>query len=366
MQLALQDVRDEVGDQLVLMADCCLDEYTDHGHCGVLTRDRRGRQRRHHRAVRPRAVAQADAGAHVVAPSGMMDGQVGPSVQALDQAGHADVAILAYSAKYASALYGPFRDAVDVQIAGGGDRKGYQQDWRNGREALVEVHRRSRPGRRHGDGQAGARLPRRHRRRCGPGRRARGGVPRQRRVRDGQGRSSQWLDRRAAVALEHLTAVKRAGADFILTYLARELAERNRSWHGHPVLRSRRLPGGRVRRSCEGRGAGVQRGAVRPLVPRDPRRCQLLGPGVQGGRRRPVLRAPGRRAPTCGTSKANRYIDLVQSYGAIILGHAHPARRRGGDAAAGDGTSYGAPTAREMKLAEAIAERVPRCARCGS
>ena len=139
VQLALQDVRNDVGDQLVVMADCCLDEYTDHGHCGVLTAtgevDNDATIVLYARA----AVAQADAGAHVVAPSGMMDGEVEAIRQALDQSGHADVAILAYSAKYASALYGPFRDAVDVHIAGGGDRKGYQQDTRNRREALVEV-----------------------------------------------------------------------------------------------------------------------------------------------------------------------------------------------------------------------------------
>ena len=139
VQLALQDIRHELGDQVVVMADCCLDEYTDHGHCGVLTAtgevDNDATIVLYARA----AVAQADAGAHVVAPSGMMDGQVEAIRQALDQAGHSDVAILAYSAKYASALYGPFRDAVDVHIADGGDRKSYQQDARNAREALVEV-----------------------------------------------------------------------------------------------------------------------------------------------------------------------------------------------------------------------------------
>src|SRR6187431_1222411 len=119
VQVALRTLRDEVGDSLVLMADDCLDEYTDHGHCGLLTSD--------------------GAGADVIAPSGMMDGQVGVIRAALDSAGFSQVAILAYAAKYASALYGPFRDAVDVQIVGGGDRKGYQQDWRNAREALVEV-----------------------------------------------------------------------------------------------------------------------------------------------------------------------------------------------------------------------------------
>src|SRR6476659_4685489 len=114
VQVALGDLRDEVGDDLVLIADNCLDEYTDHGHCGVVTGDGYVDNDATIELYARAAIAQADAG-------------------------HADTAILAYSAKYASALYGPFRDAVDVRIAGGGDRKGYQQDWHNGREALAEV-----------------------------------------------------------------------------------------------------------------------------------------------------------------------------------------------------------------------------------
>ena len=139
VQVALRDLRDEVGDDVVLMADLCVDEYTDHGHCGVLdghgsvdndaTLELYGRV----------AVAQAAAGADVTAPSGMMDGQVAAIRAALDDAGHPDTVILAYAAKYASALYGPFRDAVDVQIVGGGDRRGYQQDPPNAREAIVEI-----------------------------------------------------------------------------------------------------------------------------------------------------------------------------------------------------------------------------------
>ncbi|MDQ3979547.1 MAG: porphobilinogen synthase, partial [Actinomycetota bacterium] len=139
-QMALRDLRDEVGDDLVLVADLCLDEYTDHGHCGVLapddTVDNDATLERYARV----AVAQADAGVDLVAPSGMMDGQVAAIRGALDAAGHGNVGILAYAAKYASGLYGPFRDAVDVRIVGGaGDRKAYQQDWRNSREALAEV-----------------------------------------------------------------------------------------------------------------------------------------------------------------------------------------------------------------------------------
>ena len=139
VQVALHRLRDELGDDVVLMADLCVDEYTDHGHCGVVGDDGVVDNDATLGIYARAAVAQADAGAHVVAPSGMMDGQVAAIRAALDDAGHAGVSILGYSAKYASALYGPFRDAVDVTIVGGGDRKGYQQDIRNAREALVEV-----------------------------------------------------------------------------------------------------------------------------------------------------------------------------------------------------------------------------------
>ena len=167
------------------------------------------------------ALAQAEAGAHVVAPSGMMDGQVGAIRQALDGGGPRDVAILAYSAKYASALYGPFRDAVDVQIVGGGDRKGYQQDWRNAREALTEVEAdlaqgadmvMVKPALAYLDVIAAVR--------------AQVEVPVAAYHVSGEysmikaAAANGWIDG-AAVALEHLTAIKRAGADVILTYLAR-------------------------------------------------------------------------------------------------------------------------------------------------
>jgi porphobilinogen synthase len=225
VQVALRDLRDEVGDRLVLMADCCLDEYTDHGHCGVLTPsgavDNDATIELYARA----AVAQAEAGAHVVAPSGMMDGQVGAIRAALDGSGHTDTAILAYSAKYASALYGPFRDAVDVRIAGGGDRKGYQQDWRNGREALTEVRAdleqgadmvMVKPALAYLDVLAAVR--------------AAVDVPVAAYHVSGEyamikaAAANGWIDG-DAVAIEHITAIKRAGADIILTYLARELAE---------------------------------------------------------------------------------------------------------------------------------------------
>ncbi|HEX2274228.1 MAG TPA: porphobilinogen synthase [Acidimicrobiales bacterium] len=226
VQVALRDLRDEVGDGLVLVADLCLDEYTDHGHCGVLrpdgavdndaTLERYGRV----------AVAQAAAGADVVAPSGMMDGQVAAIRTALDGAGYAEVAILAYAAKYASALYGPFRDAVDVTIrGGGGDRRAYQQDWRNRREALAEVALdvaegadmvMVKPALAYLDVIAAVR--------------GRVEVPVAAYHVSGEysmvkaAAERGWIDG-AAVAREHLTAVKRAGADVILTYFARELAE---------------------------------------------------------------------------------------------------------------------------------------------
>src|SRR5690606_29729077 len=139
VQVALRDLRSDMGDDLVLVADLCLDEYTDHGHCGVVDEhggvDNDATIDLYARV----AVAQAEAGADVVAPSGMRDGQLAAIRDALDEDDFPEVAILAYGAKYASALYGPFRDAVDVTIAGGGDRKGYQQDPRNAREALEEI-----------------------------------------------------------------------------------------------------------------------------------------------------------------------------------------------------------------------------------
>jgi porphobilinogen synthase len=226
VQIALRDLRDEVGDSLVLMADLCLDEYTDHGHCGVVlpdgTVDNDATIELYGRA----AQAQAQAGAGIVAPSGMMDGQVGAIRAALDGAGHTDVAILAYAAKYASALYGPFRDAVDVTIRGGGDRKGYQEDWHNRREALAEVALdvaegadivMVKPALAYLDVIAAVRR--------------RFDVPVAAYHVSGEyamvkaAAERGWIDG-DAVALEHLTAVKRAGADFVLTYFARELAER--------------------------------------------------------------------------------------------------------------------------------------------
>ena len=229
VQAALRDLRDEVGESLVLMADLCLDEYTDHGHCGVLLADGSVDNDTTVELYARTALAQAEAGADVVAPSGMMDGQVAAIRAALDGESRSDVAILAYAAKYASALYGPFRDAVDVTIRGGGDRKGYQQDWHNQREALAEIALdidegadmvMVKPALAYLDVIAAARV--------------RFEVPLAAYHVSGEyamvkaAAERGWIDG-DAVALEHLTAVKRAGADIVLTYFARELAERGLS-----------------------------------------------------------------------------------------------------------------------------------------
>ena len=224
-QVAVRDLRDEVGDRLVLIADLCLDEYTDHGHCGVVRGDGTVDNDATIELYARAAVAQAEAGVDITAPSGMMDGQVAAIRSALDGTGHAEVAILAYAAKYASALYGPFRDAVDVTIAGGGDRKGYQQDWHNGREALEEVRL---------DIEEGADIvmvkPAVSYLDVIAAVRNRFDVPVAAYHVSGEysmikaAAERGWIDGEA-VALEHLTAVKRAGADVILTYLAREIAE---------------------------------------------------------------------------------------------------------------------------------------------
>jgi porphobilinogen synthase len=225
VQVALRDLRDDVGDDIVLIADLCVDEYTDHGHCGVL--DDRGEVDNDATLdlYAQAAVAQAEAGADITAPSGMMDGQVLAIREALDDDGFESVAILAYAAKYASALYGPFRDAVDVSIADGGDRKGYQQDFRNAREALEEIRFdvgegadmiMVKPALAYLDIIARARaeldLPLAAYHVSGEYAMIHAAAER------------GWIDG-PAVALEHLTAVKRAGADLILTYFARDLAE---------------------------------------------------------------------------------------------------------------------------------------------
>jgi len=224
-QLGLADIRDEVGDELVVMADLCLDEYTASGHCGLLAADGSVDNDATLELYARVAVAQAEAGAGIVAPSGMMDGQVAAIRAALDSAAFTSTAILAYAAKFASPLYGPFRDAVDVRIAAGGDRKTYQEDYRNPREALAEVALdvaegadmvMVKPAVTYLDVIAAVR--------------ARFDVPVAAYHVSGEysmlkaAAERGWIDG-PAVALEQLTAIKRAGADFILTYLARELAE---------------------------------------------------------------------------------------------------------------------------------------------
>lgn len=224
IQLALANLRAEVGDRMVLIADLCLDEYTDHGHCGVL--DRRGEVDNDATLERygAIAVAQARAGADVVAPSGMMDGQVGAIRGALDEAGESSVAVLAYAAKYASALYGPFRDAAECAPRFG-DRRSYQLDPGNVREALAEVAFdlaegadmvMVKPALAYLDVISAVRQAT--------------DVPLAAYSVSGEyamlkaAAQLGWIDGEA-VALETLTAIRRAGADFILTYLARQVAE---------------------------------------------------------------------------------------------------------------------------------------------
>lgn len=137
LNVALRDLSAEVGDATVLMADTCLDEFTDHGHCGVLDVEGRVDNDATNDRYVALAVAQANSGAQVVGPSGMMDGQVAAIRDGLDAAGHTDVVILAYAAKFASGFYGPFREAVASSLAG--DRRTYQQNPGNAREALHEV-----------------------------------------------------------------------------------------------------------------------------------------------------------------------------------------------------------------------------------
>ncbi len=224
VQVALADLRDRFGDQVVLVADLCLDEYTDHGHCGLVTASGTVDNDASLDRYAEVAVAQARAGADLVAPSGMMDGQVAAIRDALDDDDRPDVAIMAYAAKYASALYGPFRDAVDVTIVGGGDRRAYQQDPANAREALEEVR---------ADVMEGADVLM-----VKPALAYLDVIARVRAEHDlplaayhvsGEysmikaAAANGWIDG-PAVAMEHLTAIKRAGADLILTYLASEAA----------------------------------------------------------------------------------------------------------------------------------------------
>jgi porphobilinogen synthase len=223
VQRALRELRSDVGDDLVLIADLCLDEYTDHGHCGVLTEDGKVDNDRTLERYRLIAAAQANAGAHVVAPSGMMDGQVAAIRSALDAAAHDDVAIMAYAAKFASAFYGPFREAAECAPQFG-DRAAYQMDPSNSDEAVREAQ---------ADIDEGADIVM-----------VKPALPYLdviRAVKDATrfplaaynvsgeyamlkaAAQNGWLDERRSV-LEALTGIRRAGADMILTYFAKDVA----------------------------------------------------------------------------------------------------------------------------------------------
>ena len=225
VQIALRELRDTFGDRVVLMADLCLDEYTTHGHCGVLDGHGSVDNDATLDLYANVAIAQATAGADIVAPSGMMDGAVAAIRDALDEEDFIETAIMAYSAKYASALYGPFRDAVDVTIKDGGDRKGYQQDPANARESLEEIRQdilegadivMVKPAMSYLDIIARARqevdIPMAAYHVSGEYAMVKAAA------------EPGWIDG-DAVAIEQLTSIRRAGADMVLTYFARDVAE---------------------------------------------------------------------------------------------------------------------------------------------
>ncbi|MFG1653785.1 porphobilinogen synthase [Micromonospora sp. NPDC049275] len=222
LNVAIRDVVAEVGDSTVVMSDLCLDEFTSHGHCGVLTPGGEVDNDATLAAYAEMAVAQAAAGVHMVGPSGMMDGQVGVVRRALDAAGHQDVSVLAYAVKYASAFFGPFRDAVESALEG--DRRAYQQDPANLRESLREVEL---------DVAEGADLvmvkPALPYLDVVSAVRAAVDVPVAAYQVSGEyamveaAAANGWIDRER-VMLETLTSIKRAGAQIILTYWAVEAA----------------------------------------------------------------------------------------------------------------------------------------------
>lgn len=222
LNVALRDLRAELGDDTVLMADTCLDEFTDHGHCGVL--DARGGVDNDATLSRYRAMAraQAEAGAHMLGPSGMMDGQVAAIRGALDEAGYQHTGVVAYSAKYASAFYGPFREAVNSQLAG--DRRTYQQDPGNAREALREIELDVAEG-------ADAVMIKPALAYLDVVRAAAEDAPVPVAAYNISGEYAMvesaaaqgWVDRQQTI-METLTAIRRAGADMVLTYWATEAA----------------------------------------------------------------------------------------------------------------------------------------------
>ncbi|MCL3837767.1 porphobilinogen synthase [Aeromicrobium duanguangcaii] len=224
LNVAIADARAEVGDDLLVMSDLCLDEFTDHGHCGVLDDQGRVDNDATLQIYGQMAVAQARAGAHVVAPSGMMDGQVAVIRAALDEVGHLDTVVLAYAAKYASAFYGPFREAVDSSLQG--DRRTYQQDPANRREALretlLDVEQGAdivmvKPAMSYLDVLADVR--------------AAVDLPVAAYQVSGEyamieaAAAQGWIDRDRAID-ESLVSIRRAGADIVLTYWAAEVARR--------------------------------------------------------------------------------------------------------------------------------------------
>ena len=366
MQVALRDLRDDVGDDLVAHGRLCLDEYTDHGHCGVLDADGEVDNDATIELYARAAVAQAEAGADVIAPSGMMDGQVG-AIRAGARRRRPRPTWPSSPTRPSTPRrsYGPFRDAVDVQIAGGGDRKGYQQDWRNAREALEEIRAdlgegadmvMVKPALAYLDVIAAVR--------------AELDVPVaayhvSRRVRDDQGGGRRRLDRRRRRWRSSTSppssgpAPTSSSPTWPASWPRRSLDPRALNAVAIPFCDPDRCPAA----DC----APVTCARLR-LASNDElfERAQRVIPGgvnspvrafrSVGGTPYFVARAEG---PYVWDVEGTRYIDLVQCYGAIILGHAHPAVVEAVTDAAADGTSYGAPTPREVLLAEAIAERVP-------
>ncbi|WP_037295284.1 porphobilinogen synthase [Saccharomonospora azurea] len=222
LNVALRDLRADLGDSTVLMADTCLDEFTDHGHCGVLDASGAVDNDATLERYADMALAQAEAGAHLLGPSGMMDGQVGVIRRALDDAEYTDIGILAYSAKYASAFYGPFREAVDSQLSG--DRNTYQQDPGNAREALREIELDVAEG-------ADAVMVKpalayldvvRAAAEASPVPVAAYNISGEYSMVEGAA-AHGWVERERTI-LEVLTSIRRAGADMILTYWAAEAA----------------------------------------------------------------------------------------------------------------------------------------------
>lgn len=222
LNVAIRDVVAEVGSDIVVMADLCLDEFTSHGHCGVLAKDGSVDNDATVAQYRLMGVALAEAGAHVVGTSGMMDGQVGAVRQALDEANFVDTAILAYAAKYASAFYGPFREAVESTLEG--DRRTYQQDPANRREAMREVRLdiaegadmiMVKPGLPYldviADVAASTDIPVAAYQVSGEYAMVEAAA------------AQGWIDRQSAI-LETVTSLRRAGADIVLSYWAQELA----------------------------------------------------------------------------------------------------------------------------------------------